>query len=87
MELQQTDIIMLKEDFENYCQKYMDCFHRQEVKEQANKYLQGLLHPIEGKNCWNLSQYTHQKNPQAMQRLLRGTIWDEKKRWTSCKLK
>lgn len=79
MKLQQTDIITLKEKFESYCEKYMDCFGRKEVKEQASHYLQGLLHPIEGKNCWTLSQYTQQKSPQGLQRFLRESLWDEKK--------
>lgn len=79
MKLRQSDIIMLEEECTSYIEKYMNCFGRIEVQNQATHYLQGLLHPIEGKNCWKLSQYTQQKNPQALQRFLRESIWDEKK--------
>lgn len=79
MDLQLSDVITWKDQFGNFFEEIEDAFGRKEVQQQAWQYLHGLLAPVEGKNCWNIAQATHQKHPQSAQRFLRSAHWDEKK--------
>ena len=42
----------------------------------ARAFVEGLLAPIERKNCWWLAEHAGLYGPQAMQRLLRTARWD-----------
>jgi hypothetical protein len=51
-------------------------FARVEPARTARAFLLCLLSGIERTNCWWLAEHTGHGGPQAMQRLLRGTVWD-----------
>jgi hypothetical protein len=49
-------------------------FARVEPRAAARALVEGLLAPIERKNCWWLAEYAGRGGPQAMQRLLRTAL-------------
>src|SRR6516162_3073828 len=51
-------------------------FARQEARNHAKAYLQGLLSPVERKNGWQLAEFVGDKTPYALQHLLGRAIWD-----------
>jgi SRSO17 transposase len=51
-------------------------FGRAEPRRTAREFVLGLLSPVERKNCWWLAEQAGHGDPQAMQRLLRTTVWD-----------
>jgi len=51
-------------------------FGRAEPRRTAREFVVGLLSPVERKNCWQLAEQAGHGDPQAMQRLLRTTVWD-----------
>jgi SRSO17 transposase len=51
-------------------------FGRVEPRRTARQFVAGLLSPVERKNCWWLAGQAGHGDPQAMQRLLRTTVWD-----------
>jgi SRSO17 transposase len=51
-------------------------FGRAEPRRTAREFVLGLLSPVERKNCWWLAEQAGHADPQAMQRLLRTTVWD-----------
>ncbi len=64
------------EDFEAFHSRFASFFGRREAREQAVKYLHGLISPIERKNSWQLAEAVGDKTPDATQRLLASTKWD-----------
>ena len=63
-------------DFEAFHSRFASFFGRREAREQAVKYLHGLLSPVERKNGWQLAEAVGDKRPDATQRLLYSTKWD-----------
>ena len=53
-----------------------DLFPRFESREQARKYLRGLLAPVERKNGWQLAEIVGDESPDRMERLLYQVNWD-----------
>ena len=49
---------------------------RAEPRQRARAYLQGLLHPVERKNGWQLAEQAGERTPDGMQRLLDAATWD-----------
>ncbi|OUC06841.1 hypothetical protein RY27_18565 [Litorilinea aerophila] len=64
-------------DFEGFHSRFAPYFGRREVREQAVKYLHGLVSPVERKNGWQLAEAIGDKTPDATQRLLYSANWDE----------
>lgn len=64
------------DEFARFHQRFADLFGRSEGREQAAKYVQGLLSPIERKNGWQVAEALGDRTPDAMQRLLYSTQWD-----------
>lgn len=64
------------EEFEAYHSRFASLFGRSEVREQAVKYVHGLLSPVERKNGWQLAEAVGDKTPDATQRLLSSAKWD-----------
>jgi SRSO17 transposase len=56
--------------------RFADLFARRESREQAGKYLRGLLAPVERKNGWQLAQAVGDAVPDRTQRLLYRVQWD-----------
>jgi SRSO17 transposase len=53
-----------------------DRFARAEPRRTAGQFVEGLLSGVERKTCWSLAERAGHADPQAMQRLLRTTVWD-----------
>src|SRR5450759_3770144 len=71
-----TDLTAWQDDFEEFVARFADLFSRREPREQANKYLRGLLAPVERKNSWQLAEQGGDHTPDASQRLLYHANWD-----------
>ena len=65
-----------QESFEQFHARFADLFERSESREQAKKYLRGLLANVGRKNSWQLAEVVRQSIPDRMQRLLYRVPWD-----------
>lgn len=74
MELNELD--EWADNFEAFHSRFAPLFGRSEAREQAAKYLHGLLSPVERKNGWQLAEAVGDRTPDATQRLLYSTKWD-----------
>lgn len=63
-------------DFEAFHSRFAAHFGRRETREQAVKYLHGLISSVERKNGWQLAEAVGDKTPDATQRLLYSSKWD-----------
>ncbi|HVC34366.1 MAG TPA: IS701 family transposase [Chloroflexota bacterium] len=74
---------MRREDFDRWADLF-EAFHarlaglfvRSETREQAAKYLRGLLAPVERKNGWQVAEAVGDATPDRTQRLLYRAGWD-----------
>jgi SRSO17 transposase len=64
------------DDFVAFHARFADLFARSESREQAAKYLRGLLAPVERKNGWQVAEAVGDATPDRMQRLLYQVDWD-----------
>ncbi len=64
------------EEFEAFHARFAHIFARSEPREQAAKYIRGLLSPIERKNGWRLAEAVGDATPDRTQRLLYQAKWD-----------
>jgi SRSO17 transposase len=74
---------MRVEDFDHWADSFAafharfgTLFARRETRDQAAKYLRGLLAPIERKNGWQLAEAVGDATPDRTQRLLYRADWD-----------
>src|SRR2546430_5893902 len=65
-----------QEEFEAFHARFADLFERSESREQARKYLRGLLTEAERKNSWQVAETVGDRIPDRMQRLLYRVPWD-----------
>ena len=65
-----------QEEFEQFHARFADLFERSESREQAKKYLRGLLAQAERKNSWQMAEVVGDRVPDRMQRLLYRVPWD-----------
>jgi SRSO17 transposase len=65
-----------QEEFEQFHARFADLFERSESREQAKKYLRGLLAQVERKNGWQVAEVVGDRVPDRMQRLLYRAPWD-----------
>ena len=63
-------------DFEAFHSRFAPLFGRRETREQAVKYLHGLISAVERKNSWQLAEAVGDRTPDATQRLLYSSKWD-----------
>jgi SRSO17 transposase len=52
-------------------------FYRREPRLRARDYLLGLTSGLERKNGWTLAEFSGDRSPLGMQRLLNAAVWDE----------
>jgi SRSO17 transposase len=52
-------------------------FRRRESRQQAGKYVDGLMSELAVKNGWTLAERAADRTPDRMQRLLNRAVWDE----------
>ena len=64
------------EDFEAFHGRFAHLFARSEPREQAAKYMHGLLGPVARKNGWQLAEAIGDDRPDKTQRLLYSAKWD-----------
>lgn len=65
-----------QEAFEQFHARFADLFERSESREQAKKYLRGLLAQADRKNSWQMAEAVGDRLPDRMQRLLYRVPWD-----------
>lgn len=65
-----------QEEFEAFHARFADLFERSESREQAKKYLRGLLAQADRKNSWQVAEAVGDRIPDRMQRLLYRVPWD-----------
>jgi SRSO17 transposase len=65
-----------QEEFEAFHARFADLFERSESREQAKKYLRGLLAQADRKNSWQVAEVVGDAIPDRMQRLLYQVPWD-----------
>ena len=65
-----------QEAFEQFHARFADLFERSESREQAKKYLRGLLAQADRKNSWQVAEAVGDAIPDRMQRLLYRVPWD-----------
>jgi len=65
-----------QEAFEQFHARFADLFERSESREQAKKYLRGLLAQADRKNGWQVAEAVGERIPDRMQRLLYRVPWD-----------
>ena len=63
-------------DFEAYQSRFAHHFSRSEPREQAAKYVRGLLAPVKRKNGWQLAEAMGEEIPDPTQRLLYRSTWE-----------
>ncbi len=66
----------MAEDFEAFHARFAHLFARSEPRQQAAKYLRGLLAPIPRKNGWQVAEAVGDATPDRTQRLLYRARWD-----------
>jgi SRSO17 transposase len=64
------------ESFAAFHARFAPLFARRETREQAAKYLRGLLAPVERKNGWQLAEVVGDVTPDRTQRLRYRAAWD-----------
>jgi len=65
-----------EDEFRRVMERISPLFYRTDSRAHAERYLRGLLAPLERKNGWTIAEYTGQKEPKALQRFLNLTPWD-----------
>lgn len=63
------------EEFAAFHERFASVFGRKEPRQQAVKYLRGLLSESERKNGWQVAEAVGEQRPDAMQRLLYQSQW------------
>lgn len=71
-----SELDQWQESFEQFHARFADLFERSESREQAKKYLHGLLANVGRKNSWQLAEVVGDGIPDRMQRLLYRVPWD-----------
>jgi len=74
--VQLDDLDRWRDSFEAFHARFAHLFVRRESREQAAKYLRGLLAPVERKNGWQVAEAVGDATPDRMQRLLYRVDWD-----------
>ena len=69
-------MVQWAEEFEDFHARFTHLFTRREPREEAGRYLRGLLASVERKNCWQMAETVGEGNPQPMQRLLYSAHWE-----------
>jgi SRSO17 transposase len=69
------DLDVFAADFEDFQARFADLFARSEPREQATKYLRGLMGGAERRNGWQLAEAMGDTVPDRMQRLLNHADW------------
>lgn len=66
-----------REDFEGFHARFSHLFPRSEPREQAAKYMRGLVANVPRKNSWQVAEAVGDESPDRTERLLYRADWDE----------
>jgi SRSO17 transposase len=72
----QEELEQWQDEFDAFHARFADLFERSESREQARKYLRGLLTEAQRKNSWQMAEAVGEPIPDRMQRLLYRVPWD-----------
>jgi SRSO17 transposase len=72
-----VDLEGWSEEFDGVLTRIGPLFAQSTSRVHAERYLRGLLAPIERKNGWTISEYVGAKEPKALQRFLNLARWDD----------
>ena len=64
------------DDFEAFHARFADLFARSEPREQAARYMRGLMASVERKNGWQIAEVMGDRVPDPTQRLLYKAKWE-----------
>src|SRR5205085_6825980 len=64
-------------ELEELLARFGRLFVRAEPREQAGRYLEGLLGPVERQNGWQLAEHLGDARPWRTQGVLSHVLWDE----------
>src|SRR5689334_12173681 len=67
---------LAQENLSELHRRLSGCFTRLEPRQQARKYLTGLMSDLPRKNCWTMAEHAGDATPHRMQRLLNDVVWD-----------
>lgn len=71
-----ADLEEWSDEFDRMVKRTERLFAQSGSRVHAERYLRGLLAPIERKNGWTISEYVGAKEPKALQRFLNLARWD-----------
>lgn len=71
-----VDLDRWQDGFSEVIDRIAPRFARFEPLRHAAALIQGLLAPLERKNCWTIAEHRGQQNPHALQHLLGRAKWD-----------
>src|SRR3712207_8045119 len=74
--MDETTLAAWAEALVAYHARFARFFRRAEVRARSQRYLHGLLAPIERKNGWQVAEAVGEDDPQGIQRLLFEAVWD-----------
>jgi SRSO17 transposase len=74
--MQLNELESWRDSFDTFHARFAHLFARSESREQAVKYLRGLLAPVERKNGWQVAEAVGDSTPDRTQRLLYRVEWD-----------
>src|SRR5712691_1066797 len=74
--MRMEDFDRWSDSFEAFHARFAHLFARRETREQAAKYVRGLLAPVERKNGWQVAETVGDATPDRTQRLLYRVDWD-----------
>lgn len=74
--MKQEELPCWADSFAAFCRRFDDLFARSETRQQAQKYIRGLLALLEHKTSWQLAEQVTDSTPDRMQRLLYRAPWD-----------
>lgn len=74
--MEEAELSSWADSFAAFCGRFDDLFARSESREQARKYVRGLLASLERKTNWQLAECLEDRTPDRMQRLLYRVSWD-----------
>ena len=72
----QAELDSWDERFETFHSRFASYFCRSEPREQAGKYMRGLLSPVRRKNVWQLAEAVGERKPDNMESFLHSAHWD-----------
>ena len=72
-----TGVLIWRDELAVLQERLGALFARPEPRQQAGRYLEGLLSPVERKDGWQVAEQVGDVRPWRTQRVLSRVLWDE----------